>query len=51
MKVLFRVAIAYMPTVRVLAGQSRLFQIYQQQSPAKTPKRAKSPNFLCYPFI
>ena len=32
-----------MPTVRILAGQSHLFQIYQQQCPAKTPKKGESP--------
>ena len=28
--------------VRILAGQSRIFQIYHQQCPARTPKRVKS---------
>ena len=36
-----------MPTVRILAGQSRLFQIYQQQCPAKSPKKGdKSSVFM-----
>ena len=35
-----------MPTARILVGQSRLFQIYRQQCPAKTPKRVKNPAFF-----
>ena len=35
-----------MPTVRILAGQSRLFQIYQQQCPAKTPNKGEKSSFF-----
>ena len=37
---------AYMSTVRIFAGQSRLFQIYQQQCPAKTSKKGEKSSFF-----